>query len=304
MHALKFNPEMTQDTSQNFIPHRDASSTDEVLKGSRSNFRKSFGLLERQKALDLKTYYAFCRIIDDCVDELSDPDEQNAALNFWQSELDLAYLNTPRHAYMKELTQVINRYDIPKKYLLDLITGCRLDAAPRRYATFEELYNYCYHVAGVVGLTCLKIFDYHSPTAEKMAVDLGIAFQLTNIIRDVGEDLGRGRIYLPADMMAKYAYTEADLRNRTHNDAFGDLMRDLCRRIIYYYHAAFDEFALDNKGKLVAAQAMARTYQRLLKKIIHADFPVLKKRVKLNFLDKLILLFEIRGDKRKVCPGA
>ncbi|MBF0106098.1 MAG: squalene/phytoene synthase family protein [Deltaproteobacteria bacterium] len=279
------------------IPYIDCPDCSSVLKGVQSGFFASFKFLSQEKKDALFKVYAFFRIIDDCVDEVATVDEKRHALDYWKAELVNLYNRQTAHPVLMEMGGVIDRFQIPQGYFIDLIEGCESDITKNRYQNFNELYEYCYRVAGCVGLACLKIFEYESPTAEKMAVDLGLAFQLTNIIRDVKNDLARGRIYLPLEDMGRHGYSAEELSRGVENRAFAALLNDYTVRAQMYYQSASEEFELDVDGKLRAARVMAAYYQALLRKIVRKGFPVLRYRVDLNFFEKtqILMPFMFRG---------
>ncbi|MDO8520433.1 MAG: squalene/phytoene synthase family protein [Deltaproteobacteria bacterium] len=263
-----------------------------ITARSRSNFSSAFLFLPKEKRLAIKRVYAFFRIIDDIVDEA--PDSSAAGLiSTWKNELDLAYTGGPSLPLMKELQETIVRFKIPKEYFLKLIEGCEMDLAKHRYLTFEELYEYCYRVAGVVGLVCMKIFEYQSPTSEQTAIALGVALQLTNIIRDVGVDLDKGRIYLPEEDLKRFGVSEKDLIARTGGENFSRLMEYQYERAKKYYEQGTAEFKNDPEKKLRVARIMASVYFEILNKIRRKKYPVLVKRVRLSTFQKSVILFRI-----------
>lgn len=275
------------------IPYQHARNAEEVSRKSRSSFALSFSFLTPQRRAALNTVYAFFRIVDDCVDEVRDIENQKLALNFWKQELTMVYHGKPDHPIMRELQRVVKQYAIPESYLLGLVQGCEMDIYKNRYDTLAHLENYCYHVASLVGLTCMQIFEHASPTARKSAVDLGLAFQLTNILRDVGTDLKSDRIYLPRDVMKRFGYSEANLAAGIEDDAFLKIMNFFYDRAEAYYDLAWPEFATDTSGKLLATRAMAEVYRAVLHKIKRENFPVLHKKVQLNSLQKTKILFPL-----------
>lgn len=273
------------------IPHQEKTSCSEVTKSSKSNFISAFRFLPKEKMHALIKVYAFFRIADDCVDELSDPQEKEQALNFWENELNKTYNNESCHPIMEDLKPVLERFSIPKEYLTGLIEGCRKDIYQNRYSSLKELNQYCYQVASLVGLTCLKIFEYQSPNAEQMAIDLGMAFQLTNIIRDIQGDLHMNRLYIAQEDLEKVGYSEEDLKNKNLNSAYYELMRLYANRALDYYEKAEKEFAKDAENKLIAAKVMSAVYKNILHKIIKENYPVLEKRVSLSLFQKFRILF-------------
>lgn len=273
------------------IPYNNCKTFKEVLEKHNSNFFSSFYFLSKPKREALTKIYGFARIIDDCVDEVNDPQEKEKALHFWQEHLQKIYQNQEDHPLMTELSQVIRQYRIPEKYFLGLIEGCRLDIKKFSYDTFEELLKYCYHVASLVGLMCLKVFEYESVTADQMAIDLGFAFQLTNILRDVGQDLEAGRIYLPKNEMARFGYSSNELKHRVRNKNFFSMLDAFYTFTEGYYQKAFLEFKKDKANRLIAAKIMARFYFAILKKIRKKKYPVFDTKVSLTFFEKAKLLF-------------
>lgn len=261
-----------------------------VLRHTRSNFFAAFRFLPKEKTEALYRVYAFFRIIDDCVDEPRTAAEKERALRYWQDEFVKVCENKNAHPVIIEIREVMERYHIPKEYFLGLIEGCALDISKTRYQNFQELYDYCYKVAGLVGLTCMKIFEYESPSAEKMAVDLGLAFQLTNIIRDLKADLELGRIYLPLDDLKNHGYSEDLFLRRVENLGFLSLIRHYAQLAEQYYESAFHEFKSDRDNKLKAARIMADYYRAILRKMVRKDFPVWRYQVRLNIAEKMWLL--------------
>jgi phytoene synthase len=258
-----------------------------IVKKSKSSFSSSFFFLSLEKRKAIERVYAFFRVIDDVVDEEPDPQKQKAALDFWRQELDRTYQNAATLPFMRELAESINRFKIPKNYFLKLIEGCEADINTKRYQTFQELSHYCYLVASIVGLTCMKIFEHETDTSEKSAISLGIALQLTNIIRDVGVDLQKGRIYLPQEDLNRFGVTEHDLQ--TGSGHYQQLMKFEYERTLPYYEEGMAELKKDSEKKLLAARIMGEVYRQLLEKIRKAHYPVDRK-VKLSFTEKMLIL--------------
>lgn len=200
------------------------------------------------------------------------------------------YKGTTIVPLLKELKESIDRFQIPQEYFLKLIEGCEMDITKSRYETFDELYEYCYRVASMVGLVCMKIFEYKSQQAEEAAIHLGIALQLTNIIRDVGVDLEKERIYLPQEDLKRFQVAEEDLQTHKYNDAFLRLMNFQYNRALSYYKKSTFIFLADPENKLLAARMMATVYRRILEKIRKRKFPVLHRPIKLSFPEKMGIL--------------
>jgi phytoene synthase len=221
----------------------------------------------------------------------------SALLNTWREELRHCYAGTPRHPISQALADVVQRFPIRQEYLSGIIDGVEMDLRQTRYTTFAELYEYCYRVASLVGLACIEIFGYHSPSTQKYAVNLGIAFQLTNILRDVGEDAQRGRIYLPAEDLVRFGYTEEELFSGSYNEAFARVMRFEGERARGYYQAAVTHLTAEDQRSLVAAEAMRLIYARLLDTLVERQFHVFGTRVALTSTCKvrLALTAWVRG---------
>ena len=182
----------------------------EVTRRASSNFYYAFMLLPAERRRALYAVYAFCRFVDDIADDesVAEPAE---LLRRWRDELERAYGGNPARAVSRALADASRRFNIPRRHFEEVIAGVEMDLARKRYETFQELRLYCYRVASAVGLICIEIFGYTNPAACQYAERLGIAFQLTNIIRDVSEDAARGRIYLPLEDLARFGVTEADI---------------------------------------------------------------------------------------------
>lgn len=272
---------------ESVLPSHDSKT---ITARSKSNFSGAFFFLPQEKRVAMRRVYAFFRMVDDVVDEEPDVARQRELIGLWKEELQRTYQGITLVPLMKELKESIDRFAIPQNYFLKLIEGCEIDITKKRYATFEELYEYCYRVASMVGLVCMKIFEYESPTSEKTAVALGIALQLTNIIRDVGVDLTKSRIYLPDEDLRRFNVTEQDLLAGKSTDNFLKLMEFQYERAMGYYELGMSEYAHDKQHKLLAARLMGMVYQRILKKIRAQRYPVLSRKVKLSVAEKMFIL--------------
>jgi 15-cis-phytoene synthase len=191
---------------------------------SGSNFTLSFIALSKEKKQAMTALYAFCREVDDVVDECTDLNVAQTKLNWWKLEIENLYNHTPQHPVTKALSLFISQFNLAKEHFLEIIDGMEMDLKFNRYADFTQLQLYCYRVASVVGLLSAQIFGFTNRKTLKYAHDLGMAFQLTNIIRDVGEDARRGRIYLPLDELTKAGVTEEDILQGRESPAFKNLM--------------------------------------------------------------------------------
>ncbi|MGH7206085.1 MAG: presqualene diphosphate synthase HpnD [Nitrospiraceae bacterium] len=255
-----------------------------VTRRSGSNFYYSFLFLPRARREAMYTVYAFCHEVDSVVDDAppgSDPHEQ---LRQWRAELAAAYHGTPTYPVAISLADHARRLGIPQAYFEDLIRGVEMDLTITRYRTFEELSRYCYRVASVVGLICLKIFGTRSSHAIDYAIHLGLAFQLTNILRDLAIDADRGRIYLPQEDLARFGYQEGELVRRAYSPAFVELMRFECGRARAFYQKAcqaVESLPAADRRALTVAEIMRGVYERILSRIEESDYRVFGPRISL-----------------------
>jgi phytoene synthase len=253
-----------------------------VTKRSGSNFYYSFLFLPKERREAMYTVYAFCREVDGAVDDPppgSRPEEQIAR---WRAELHAAYHGEPTSPVAISLAGHARRLGIPQDYFEDLLRGVEMDLTTSRYATFEDLSLYCYRVASVVGLICLKVFGTESPLARDYAESLGMAFQLTNILRDLGSDADRGRIYLPGEDLSRFGYREEELLGRTYSPAFTELMRFECDRARGYYERASAVAARlppADRRALTVAEIMRGVYARILRRIEESGYRVFDSRI-------------------------
>lgn len=260
-----------------------------VTKGSGSNFYYAFLFLPKPKREAIYAVYAFCRLSDDLVDEAKAGGDPTAALTRWRKELDRYFQDSVGHPVIVAAGQAARRFNIPKTYFEELLKGMEMDLTRTRYATFDELYSYCYRVASVVGLICIEIFGYTNPRTKQYAERLGIAFQLTNILRDLAVDAARGRIYLPLDELRQFGYPEDALLGGVYNDAFVELMRFQCERAKDYYRTASAAMPGEDQRALLAAEIMRAIYRRLLLKIEQQRYDVFRTNVALPKSHKLLL---------------
>ncbi|EKD41216.1 MAG: Squalene/phytoene synthase [uncultured bacterium] len=269
------------------------SDSKTITRESKSSFSSSFFFLSKDKRQAIERVYAFFRVIDDVVDEEPNPHKQKEHLYFWKQQLTESIEAPSSINILNELSETIKNFHIPVDYFLKLIEGCEMDLNTKRYETFTELYEYCYRVASMVGLVCMKIFGYSSPTSDQCAIDLGMALQLTNIIRDVGTDLQKGRIYLPAEDLRHFEISDTDLQLQRTTPNYLKLMEFEYERAIKYYESGSREFVNDTENKLLAAKIMATVYRTLLEKIRAHHYPNLKYRVRLKFVQKMKILLPL-----------
>ena len=254
---------------------------------SGSSFYYSFLFLPPERRRAIMAFYAFCREVDDVVDETSDSAIAAAKLNWWRQEVGRIASGQPEHPVGLALQTAGKQFNIPKELLLEIIDGMEMDLLQSRYLDFKGLQLYCYRVASVVGLIAAEIFGYQDRQTQKYAHDLGIAFQLTNIIRDIGEDARRGRIYIPMDELKQFNVPAADILNSKYSDNFTALMRFQVERAEQYYQQALAHLpAVDRKAQRPGL-IMAAIYRTVLDEIKDEDYRVLHQRISLTPLRKI-----------------
>ena len=260
---------------------------------SGSSFYYSFLFLPPERRQAITALYAFCREVDDVVDECHDVQLAAIKLAWWREELDRLYAGLPEHPVTRALQKVLPRFSLPKELLLEIIDGMEMDLHQSRYPDFKALSLYCYRVASVVGLLAAEIFGHEDRRTLKYAHDLGLAFQLTNIIRDVGEDARRGRVYLPQDELARFGIVDADLLSATppadFPDKFRHLMEFQIERAETYYAEALRQLPERDRKPQRAGLIMAAIYRATLTEIKRDANQVLSQRVSLSPLRKLWL---------------
>jgi len=268
---------------------RDYDRCARITRRSASNFYYAFMLLPAARRRALYAVYAFCRFIDNIADdELAR--EPAAMLARWRRELAAVYADAPGHPISRALADSVARFGIPRRYFEEVIAGVEMDLTRRRYASFAELRLYCYRVASAVGLICIDIFGYRNPRTEVYAENLGIAFQLTNILRDVREDAARGRIYLPLEDLARFDVSEEQILSGVYSPQFRALMEFEARRAREFYAAAEASLPAEDRGTLLTAEAMRLIYGDILRRIERADYRVFDRRYRLSAPRKLFLV--------------
>jgi 15-cis-phytoene synthase len=260
----------------------------EIAKKSKSSFYYAFSLLPPPKRDAMNTVYAFCRETDDIVDEGNEPDHiKHEKLHKWRLELEKALDGHSEYNLLNKLGSTISQFDIPVEPFFDLLRGMEMDLNRKKYVTFEDLSAYCYCVASSVGLMCIEIFGYKHKSARDFAINLGIALQLTNILRDIKKDAQKGRIYLPAEDMKRFNYTEADVYNMNYNSAFKALMEYEAARAKEFFNNANKALNLDDKAAMFAARAMQHIYYKMLAKIEKANYDVYNNNIKVSGIEKV-----------------
>ncbi|MEO8664718.1 MAG: phytoene/squalene synthase family protein [Ignavibacteria bacterium] len=269
----------------------EGSEEKEITKQSKSNFLYSFSLLSKEKNDAINTVYAFCRRTDDIVDDKNESDEKKySRIIEWRNEFEKALMNgDSKYSLLNSLNKIIYKFSIPVEPFFDLIKGMEMDLKRNRYNTFGELIDYCFNVASTVGLMCIEIFGYNNPKTKDFAINLGIALQLTNILRDIKADAQNGRIYIPLEDLRRFNYSEKDLLSFTYNQEFISLMKHECERARFFYDEANKNLSKEDKGLMFAARIMEHIYFRVLKKIEKRNYNVFQKKVKVSKLKKIYI---------------
>ncbi len=268
------------------------SAASEITRKAESNLAFALKILPPDRREDMVIFYAFCRIMDDLADAPGIPaEERDRSLASWKEGLLHGFPEPDE--FQRELLSLRDRRGIPDDLLTAIIDGCRMDLVPQRFATWEDLSGYIWKVACAVGLVSIRLFGCTDPASERYAIALGHALQLTNIVRDVGEDLDNGgRIYLPLEDLARFRYTEADLHARVRDERFLALMDFQADRAERYFHEAAAAISPADREALLPARIMAEIYDLLLEKMRDDGFHVLRKRYRISKARKLIILLK------------
>jgi len=276
-------------TPEQYCQHKAAQSG--------SSFYYSFLFLPTELRQAITALYAFCREVDDVVDENTDPQVARTSLAWWRSEIVRMMQDEPTHPVTRALSPHVKTYGLQMDDLVAVIDGMEMDLSQTRYLDFKGLEHYCWHVASVVGLLSARIFGLTDPRTLQYAEKLGLAFQLTNIIRDVGEDARRDRIYLPVSELQQFEVPASDILNAKHSDRFERLMRFQAERAQRYYDEAFALLPAQDRRAQRAGLIMAAIYRALLHEIERDGFRVLQHRISLTPLRKLWIAWKtwVRG---------
>ena len=260
----------------------------DIAKKSRSSFYYAFNLLPAEKRDAMNTVYAFCRKTDDIVDEGNESDElKYEKLHKWRIEIEKSIDGHSDYQLLNKLGKTISQFNIPLEPFFELVRGMEMDLQRKRYLTFEDLRLYCYRVASTVGLMCIEIFGYKHQSTKEFAVNLGIALQLTNILRDIKHDAKNGRIYLPQEELVRFRYSEEEIIKNTYNSNFASLMKFEADRAKSYFDKATECLNLDDKASMFAARAMQHIYYKILNKIIDADYDIYSRNIKVAKIEKV-----------------
>lgn len=266
---------------------------------SGSSFYYSFLFLSPGRRDAITALYAFCREVDDVVDEALTPEVAQAKLAWWRSEVAAMFGEKPQHPVTRALAPALARYGLEQELFVEIIAGMEMDLAHARYATFADLARYCYRVAATVGLLSARIFGVSRPETLAFAHDLGMAFQLTNIIRDVGEDARRDRIYLPLEDLARFGVSEADVLHGRESDGFRALMAFEDERARRYYDTALAQLPDVDRFAQIPSLIMAAIYGATLTEIRRDGYPVLRQKLSLPPLRKLWLAWSTYHRERR-----
>jgi len=260
----------------------------DIAKKSRSSFYYAFNLLPAEKRDAMNTVYAFCRKTDDIVDEGNESDElKYEKLHKWRIEIEKSIDGHSDYQLLNKLGKTISQFNIPLEPFFELVRGMEMDLQRKRYLTFEDLRLYCYRVASTVGLMCIEIFGYKHQSTKEFAVNLGIALQLTNILRDIKNDAKNGRIYLPQEELVRFRYSEEEIIKNKYNSNFASLMKFEADRAKSYFDKATECLNLDDKASMFAARAMQHIYYKILNKIIDADYDIYSRNIKVAKIEKV-----------------
>jgi phytoene synthase len=261
-----------------------------VARSRAKNFYYSFLLLSKPQRRAMCSIYAFMRYCDDLSDE---PGANRGAMDRWRAEMEEALQGRfGAHPVWPAFHYTVRRFGLPHQYFRDMIDGVASDLEPRRIETFDDLYRYCYQVASVVGLTTIHIFGFDSPSALPLAEKCGVAFQLTNILRDIREDAERDRIYLPAEDLRRFGVTETDLRAGNHSDDVVRLLRFEAGRARQYYDESRPLLDLIHPRSRPSLEALIAIYSRVLDRIERRNYDVFTTRVRLSALEKSWILVQ------------
>ncbi len=265
---------------------------DKAIK-SGSSFYYSFLFLPTESRRAITAIYAFCREVDDVVDECSDPSLARIKLSWWRNEIGNLYQNKPEHPVGKALAEHIASLNLQQEHILAIIDGMEMDLDQSRYLDWAGLKKYCWHAASAVGLLSVQVFGFKNQNTLQFAEKLGLALQMTNIIRDVGDDARRGRIYLPIEDLQAFDVKAADILNSNYNDNFQKLMAFQANRARQLYKEAFELLVDEDRRAQRPSIMMAAIYHALLNEIEDEKWNILDQRISLTPIRKLFIAWKI-----------
>jgi squalene synthase HpnD len=281
----------------------DLPGSDAITKSAKSNLALSFAALPKAERDAMSVFYAFCRVVDDVADSTELPiEEKQRQLGEWRKEVHRAYMDTPLTPLGREMAQIIRTYLIAPTPLEEILNGMEMDMSIMRYPTFPSLEQYCYRVASAVGLVSIDIFGCRHPQTRDYAVALGMAFQLTNILRDVKKDASFGRIYLPLDELNAFGVTELDIIEGRFNEKMRQLFRFQALRARHFYAKAHRLMVPSDRPKLLAAEIMRENYEELLNKIERRNYDVMSVEVRNSKFAKACLILRAKKKEKRALP--
>ncbi len=254
----------------------------EITRRSGSSFASAFWMLPKPKRNALHAIYAFCRLADDIADDPKIAGDRTALLARWRDELDGAYRGKAQHAVGVALSDTIERFRLPEGVFLDLLAGVEFDLVDGPIETFDDLRLYCYRVASTVGLLVVRILSFENPRSLEFAETLGIAVQLTNVLRDVGDDASTGRIYLPKDELERFGVSTESVLAGRRTDELQLMLSFYAKRAVSYYERAEQLLPDEDRRSLRPATAMGRIYHALLDELIERKFPCFEQPLRLS----------------------
>lgn len=264
-----------------------SSSAQEITRASQSNLAFAFISLGKERRRDITIFYAYCRLIDDIADSTEVPAEEKARqLQIWRAALHQPFAEEP--ALAPDVRGLTERYAVTPAMLEEIMDGVEMDLTIARYETFAELRQYCYRVASAVGLVSIEIFGYQNPACREYAIELGLALQVTNILRDVAKDLGNGRVYLPTEDMARFDYREEDLAAHRDDERFVRLMQFEADRAQKYFCKANALLPREDRRSMIGARIMGSIYHALLQKMERDRFRVFQREYRISKPGKLL----------------
>jgi len=272
--------------------HKLSASVKTITQKSKSSFYYSFQILPPEKKAGIYSVYSFCRVTDDIVDSAEPVSVRSEKLLKWENDLQQALqYQKSENPVLDTLVKTTHEFDIPAEYFFELISGARMDLSGTDYKTFDDLYQYCYKVASVVGFMSVHIFGFKDDATLQYAEKLGIALQLTNIIRDVGKDIEMNRIYIPEEDLNRFSVTREDIRHKRYNENIRDLLAYQYKRALNFYEISAKLLPEEDRRNMLPSRIMYRTYFQLLKKIKNHSFNVFEEDIRIGeFRKKWIAL--------------
>lgn len=262
-----------------------------ITKESKSNFYYAFSVLPKEKREAIYTLYSFCRQTDDIADSSESRYKKQKTLDYWEKEL-FKQFNFHNPTRFDKIWKIAERFRIPLDYFLELINGVRMDLSSVRFHSIDDLITYCYRVASVVGLMSVQIFGYRDEKVKEYAVNLGIALQLTNIMRDVGVDAKMGRVYLPMEDLEHFGLSIEDILSENNGDPFYQLMEHQYNRAKLYYKRAEESLPTSERRNMIPSQIMKNIYYHLLKMLQRSNFNVYQQKLEIPNLIKISIAFK------------